>query len=127
MIRIMRRLAQSIREYKRPSILTLFLMVGEAVIETLIPFITANYLINVIRRDAENVDISYILTIGVILAVMALFSLGCGGIAGLREGVCRLCQEFTDRHFSQNPNLLVFQHRQVFHVFAGDPHDHRCV
>ena len=107
MIRIMRRLAQSIREYKRPSILTLFLMVGEAVIETLIPFITANYLINVIRRDAENVDISYILTIGVILAVMALFSLGCGGIAGFT------CAK-ASAGFAKNLRTDIFHKIQTF-------------
>ena len=33
------RLLRSVREYKRPAILTLILMVGEAVIETALPYI----------------------------------------------------------------------------------------
>ena len=58
---MLKQLAGSIREYKRPTILTLLFMVGEAVIETAIPFITATYLINVIQRDGSNVDMGYIL------------------------------------------------------------------
>ena len=39
---MIRRLMKSVREYKRPTVLTLIFIVGEAVIETFIPFITAN-------------------------------------------------------------------------------------
>ena len=80
--RMLKQLARSIREYKRPTILTLLFMVGEAVIETAIPFITATYLINVIQRDGSNVDMGYILKIGLILALGAVFSLSFAGLAG---------------------------------------------
>jgi ATP-binding cassette subfamily B protein len=79
---MLKQLARSIREYKRPTILTLLFMVGEAVIETAIPFITATYLINVIQRDGSNVDMGYILKIGLILALGAVFSLSFAGLAG---------------------------------------------
>ena len=41
-----------IREYKKPTILTLLCMVGEVAIEVLIPFFTAN-LVNEIKGGAE--------------------------------------------------------------------------
>lgn len=75
---MIRRLMKSVREYKRPTVLTLIFIVGEAVIETFIPFITAN-LVNRIKAGA---DMSYILETGGVLALMACASLACGGLAG---------------------------------------------
>ncbi len=74
---MIRQLARSIREYKKPSILTLICIIGEAAIETIIPFITAS-LVNRVRAGAELGDI---IRSGVLLAIMAFISLGCGGIA----------------------------------------------
>ncbi|MBR6794859.1 MAG: ABC transporter ATP-binding protein, partial [Clostridia bacterium] len=76
---MIKKLARCIREYKKATILTLVFIVGEAIIETLIPFITAN-LINSIQKN--GVDMAEIIKTGVILIVMALCSLLCGGIAG---------------------------------------------
>ncbi len=78
-----RRLAKSVREYKTPTLWTLLLMVGEALIETLIPFITAEYLINRIQTEGENLDMGHILIVGAVLIVMAIVSLACGGLGGL--------------------------------------------
>ena len=75
---MIRKLLSSVREYKKPSILTFLLMVGEVLIECLIPFITAE-LVNRMKGDLE---MSRLLTIGVILVLMALVSLSCGGLAG---------------------------------------------
>lgn len=80
-----KQLAKSVREYKRPSILTLFLMVGEAVIESVIPYITATFLINYLSEAAQNgttIEVGYVVRIGLILALMAMCSLTCGGLAG---------------------------------------------
>ncbi|MBQ9760186.1 MAG: ABC transporter ATP-binding protein [Clostridia bacterium] len=79
---MLKTLAKSIREFKKPTILTLIFMVGEAIIETAVPFITATYLINVIQRDGENVDISYIVKIGLILILGAVIALTFAGLAG---------------------------------------------
>ena len=49
---MLKQLAGCVREYKRPTILTLIFIVGEAVIETIIPFITAN-LVNRIKAGAS--------------------------------------------------------------------------
>ena len=101
---MLKRLARCVREYKPQVILTLIFIVAEAVIETLIPFITAN-LINQIK-DGAGMDV--ILKQGGLLAVMAILSLCCGGIAGftcakassgfaknLRQDIFRKTQTFT--------------------------------
>lgn len=76
---MLKKLAESIREYKLPSILTFIFILCEAVIECFIPFITAN----LVNRIEAGVDMSVVLRIGLLLFVLALASLCCGGIAGL--------------------------------------------
>ena len=67
-----------VREYKKPTILTLLFILLEAVIEAFIPFITAN-LVNQIESGTE---MSVVLKTGALLIFLALISLCCGGIAG---------------------------------------------
>ena len=74
---MIKKLAKSIREYKKPSIITMLLMVCEVVIECLIPFITAR-LVNQIKA---GVELSVLLKTGIVLALFAMISLCCGGIA----------------------------------------------
>ena len=75
---MLKKLAGYVQEYKLPTILTLLFITGEAVIETIIPFMTAN-LVNEIKGGA---DMSNIIRVGLILVVMAFASLACGGLAG---------------------------------------------
>ena len=79
---MLKKLSKCVREYKKEAILTLLLMVGEAIIETLIPFVTATYLINKIQEEGKNLDMGYILAVGGVLVLMAIASLTCGGLAG---------------------------------------------
>lgn len=67
-----------IREYKKLSIMTFIFIIGEVVIECLIPFITAN-LVNQLK---SNLDMNSLITTGITLAIMAILSLACGGTAG---------------------------------------------
>lgn len=76
---MLKRLAKCVREYKKPTILTLVFIIAEVIIEVLIPFITAN-LVNTIKEGGANPQ--YILKTGLILVAMAAVSLSCGGIAG---------------------------------------------
>lgn len=76
---MIKRLFKSIREYKLSSILTFIFILGEAAIECVIPVITAK-LINRIQTGAEMSDL---IKTGVLLVVMAMASLACGGIAGV--------------------------------------------
>ncbi len=75
---MLKRLAKCVKEYKLYVVLTLIFIIAEVVIEVLIPFITAE-LINEIKRGTE---MSQIYRTGALLAVMAVLSLACGGIAG---------------------------------------------
>ena len=74
-----KRLLQCVKEYKVPSILTVLFIVGEAIVETAIPFVTAG-LINTLNNDGVQMDT--IITTGLILIAMALISLTFGGVAG---------------------------------------------
>ncbi len=74
---MIKRLLGCVREYKLPSILTLLFIIGEVIIEVLIPFITAD-LVNSIKAGAE---MSELLKTGLVLALMAVVSLTCGGVA----------------------------------------------
>ena len=72
-------LAKSIRDNKLPSILTLIFIMGEVLIEVMIPSTTAE-LINNINAGAH---ITEIIKTGLILIVLALVSLACGSIAAI--------------------------------------------
>ena len=76
---MLKKLAACVREYKLPAILTLLFIVGEAVIETFIPFITAD-LVNKIKN---GIEMGEIIRIGIFLAILACLSLACGGVAGM--------------------------------------------
>ncbi len=69
---------RSVREFKKPTIITLMLIIGEVFIEVLIPFYTAN-LVNRIKAGDE---IANVIRLGLILVVMAVLSLACGSFAG---------------------------------------------
>ena len=75
---MIRKLARSLREYKKYAIVTLIFMVLEASIECVIPFITA-MLVNKIKAGAEVIEIC---KVGIVLVIMAMCSLACGGGGG---------------------------------------------
>lgn len=96
-------LLKCVREYKRPAILTILFIVLEAVIETIIPFITAN-LVNSIKNGT---DITSILKTGALLILMAAISLSCGAAAGIT------CAK-ASAGFSKNLRHDVFEKIQTF-------------
>ncbi|MBO5955245.1 MAG: ABC transporter ATP-binding protein [Clostridia bacterium] len=75
---MLKKLLSYVGEYKKPTILTFIFIIGEVIIECLIPFITAN-LVNQIK---VSVEMKTLLTIGLALFLMALLSLLCGFLAG---------------------------------------------
>ena len=75
---MIRKLLRSVREFKAPAIITFLFMIGEAVIECIIPFITAN-LMNQIK---DGIELSKLLSTGGMLVVLAIISLSFGGAAG---------------------------------------------
>ena len=76
---IIRVLKKSIREYKRDSILTPILVAFEALVECIIPLMVAN----LVNKMQNGCDLSVILEYGVILIIMACFSLLFGALAGI--------------------------------------------
>ena len=72
---MLKKLSKSIRGYVTPSILTMIFMIGEVIIECLIPFITAN-LVNQIKA---GVELTVLLKTGLVLVLLAVISLCCGG------------------------------------------------
>lgn len=75
---MIKELAKSIREYKRPSILAPILVSGEVMLECIIPFIVAR-LVNQIKAGCT---IDVILKYGLLLVAMATLSLIFGRMAG---------------------------------------------
>lgn len=76
---ILSTLGGSIREYRKTSLLTPVLVVGEVVIECVIPFITAS-LIDSLQAGA---GLDVIGRTSVVLVALALLSLVCGATAGV--------------------------------------------
>ena len=100
---MLKRLSKCIREYKAPTILTLVFIIGEAIIETFIPFITAD-LVNRIKAGADTKEI---LSAGLVLVVLAVASLTCGGVAGFT------CAR-ASAGFAKNVRHDLFQSIQLF-------------
>ena len=75
MIKTVKTLLGSVREYKKPSLMTPVFMILEAVCECLIPFMMAKML----EGDAQ---MSQILTYGGIMIALAVLSLTCGILGG---------------------------------------------
>ena len=71
-------LAKSIREYKKPTILTPIIVSFEVIMECAIPFIVSKLFEELNKKS----DLKIIALYGIILVVMALLSLTCGALAG---------------------------------------------
>ena len=77
---IIRVLKKSIREYKRDSILTPILVAFESLTECFLPLMVAT----LVNKMQNGCDLSVIVKYGVILIIMACFSLLFGALAGIK-------------------------------------------
>ena len=102
---VIRKLAGSIREYKKPAIFTVILMVFEVLIEVAMPFVVAG-IINSIQAES-GVDINRVLLMGGLLVLMAFLSLTCGGLGGYT------CAKASSG-FSKNLRKDIFEKVQDF-------------
>ena len=75
---MIRKLMQSIRQYKKQSILSLIFIIGEVILEVVIPFITAD----MVNNFSEDPQMGSILRTGGLMAGAAILSLLCGALAG---------------------------------------------
>lgn len=110
-------LAKSMRQYIKPSILTMIFLAGEVFAEMMIPYLMAK----VLDRGFETKDIQYIIQIGILMAVIALISMTCGILGGkfssdasagfaanLREDIYRNIQRFSFQNIDRfsTPSLI---------------------
>ncbi len=83
---VVRPLLKSVREFKKPSIITPFFMALEALCECLIPFFMAQLISAIDPQVAGNIEgsaaMKIILKYGAILLGLAICSMMCGGLAG---------------------------------------------
>ena len=77
-MQMIKKLLESVREFRKPTVITFILMVFEVFIEVLIPFITAD-LVNAIKAGAS---LDSVVKTGLILVGMAFMSLACGSLGG---------------------------------------------
>ena len=77
-MQMIKKLLESVREFRKPTVITFILMVFEVFIEVLIPFITAD-LVNAIKAGAA---LDSVVKTGLILVDMAFLSLACGSLGG---------------------------------------------
>lgn len=75
---MLKTLAKSVREYKKPAILTMIIVIFEVILECIIPVVVAK-LIEQIRLGC---GLKTIAIYGAILVAMAILSLTCGALAG---------------------------------------------
>lgn len=75
---MVKQLAGSVREFKKDSFLTPVYVVGEVVLETLLPLLMGG----LIDNGIDAVNMNYILKTGLLLVVMALLALLLGALSG---------------------------------------------
>ena len=78
---MIKRLAKCVREYTKPAILTPVFVIGEVVMEVVIPLLMASLIDNGINVGGDD-GMNYILKMGVALLVCACISMFFGGVAG---------------------------------------------
>ena len=80
---MVKRLLKSVREYKKDSILAPVYVMGEVILEVIIPLLMAN----LIDYGIDGGNMSYVVKMGLILLLSALASLFFGVIAGRKAAV----------------------------------------
>lgn len=79
----MKVLLKSVREYKLPSILCPLIMVGEAAMEILIPFLMTFVIGELqVMNDGGTANINKIIFYSAMMIIAAMFALACGVIGG---------------------------------------------
>ncbi len=96
-------ISRCLREFKKPTIFTILFMMGEAIIEAIIPFVTARLVDNI----TTGLAMSALLKTGLILVVMTLISLFFGGAAGMTSAKAAA-------GFARNVRHDIFEKVQTF-------------
>ena len=89
-----KKLLQSVREYKKQSIITPLLVTLEVLMEVLIPLEMAK----IIDIGIAEGNLGYIIQRGLILVIMAMMSLFCTGRKLCSNCRSRICQKSAARY-----------------------------
>ena len=100
---MLKTLASHIKEYKKVSIITPILMLGEVLMETIIPLLMAS----IVNDGIEKGNVPHIYVTGAIMVVMALFSLAFG-VGGAKFG------SMAAMGFGKNLRKAMFENIQTF-------------
>jgi len=100
---MIKKLLPSLGEYKKYALLTPLLVIAEVILEINIPFLMSK----IIDIGIKNSDIKYILKIGVLMIIMALFSLLFGALAGKTAAIASV-------GFSKGLRKTLFEKIQSF-------------
>lgn len=100
---MLKTLGSHIKEYKKVSIITPILMIGEVLMETIIPLLMASIVDDGIKKG----DTTHIYVTGAIMVVMALFSLAFG-VGGAKYG------SMAAMGFGKNLRKAMFENIQTF-------------
>lgn len=101
---MIKKLAPCVGEYKKYAILTPIVMIGEVVMEVLIPFVMAK-IIDVGIRGTGGID--YTVKMGLLMVLMAMISLGFGAIGGRLAAIAAM-------GFAKNVRKSLFDKVQDF-------------
>lgn len=100
---MIKKLLPNLGEYKKHTILTPILVIFEVILEILIPFLMSK----IIDIGVKNSDVNYIIKIGSLMIVMALFSLLFGALSGKYASIASV-------GFSKNLRRSLFEKIQHF-------------
>jgi len=101
--KMIKRLAKEIKEYKKTSILTPIFMIGEVLMEILLPFLMAY----IIDDGVNKGDIKAVCFYGILMVISAFVSLACGTIAGKTSA-------HASAGFAKNLRKAMFENIQTF-------------
>lgn len=102
-MKMIKTLAGHVKEYTKPSIITPILMIGEVLMETIIPLLMAS----IVNDGIKKGNMTHIFLTGVLMIVMALCSLGFG-VGGAKYGA------IAAMGFGKNLRKAMFENIQTF-------------
>ena len=100
-------LAAQIKEYKRDAIITPIVMIGEVIMEMIIPLMMASIIDNGINGNGGAGNMRHVFLIGCLMVVAAAFSLTFGFLGG-KFGASASCG------FAKNLRKAMFENIQTF-------------
>ena len=105
---MLKKIVKSVREYKKPSLLSMVYVSGEVLLEVLIPLIMAE----LVDKGIEGGNMNVLVKLSIALLVSALISLVFGAFAGKSASVasCGFAKNLR-KDMYENTELFLFQYR----------------